>query len=42
MDEFVEYPKWVKLESGEEVIVQSKEEEDALIKPVPASKKSKD
>lgn len=28
---FVEYPKWVRLPDGREVIAQSKDEEDALL-----------
>ena len=41
--EFVEYPKWVRLPDGREVIVQSKDEEDALLqKPRVSSKKPKD
>ncbi len=28
---FVEYPKWVRLPDGREIIVESKDEEDALL-----------
>lgn len=41
--EYVEYPKWVRLPDGRDVIVQSKDEEDALLlKPRIVSKKHKD
>lgn len=30
--EFVEYPKWVRLPDGREVVVSDKDEEDALLR----------
>ena len=29
--EYIEYPKWVKLPSGKDVIVNNKDEEDAML-----------
>ncbi len=39
--EFVEYPKWVRLPDGREVIVQSKDEEDALLRGSPENEPKK-
>ncbi len=41
--EYIEYPKWITLPDGRQVIVQSREEEDALLakKPVGRPPKAK-